>query len=211
MYRAVAICLALLLPLPGLTIPLQENSVVATEFDFIRAKDPDAFHCLGYTGTERREMPDRRRETVFAARFLDGTEVGSWVHPEIGDQSAAEEHARRLTGPLCKLPTFMRRSLNHIVVYEGDLPAFAEDRGRFFIAYSDNMTTRLSDNDPAEMVFVHSTLDIPLAESREWRAAQQADNAFVTVYAAEHRDQEDMAESALFAWAVLRHPRSLPG
>ena len=49
-----------------------------------------------------------------------------------------------------------------------------------------------------------------LSSSVEWKKAQRADGNFVTSYARDNPDKEDMAEPALFAWALLIHPGRLP-
>mgnify|MGYP001363285066 FL=1 len=46
--------------------------------------------------------------------------------------------------------------------------------------------------------------------SRAWRAAQKADPGFMTEYARDRFPREDMAETALFAWGILRHPGRIP-
>ena len=50
----------------------------------------------------------------------------------------------------------------------------------------------------------------PMLASAEWKKAQRADGDFVTEYARDRPNKEDMAESALFAWAILFYPGRLP-
>ncbi|WP_072779795.1 hypothetical protein [Marivita hallyeonensis] len=193
---------------------------MSNSIDFIRGDDPSAFHCLAYTGVIRAEMPDKRSDVLFVddvfaylARFRDGTDVPIWIHPDIGSEAAARDIARPAVEALGKLPTAMRGRLNHVVIHSGNETAFAEDEGRFFVLYSENIKTRLRDNDLEETVFhesVHATLDVPFLRDAAWLAAQAADGAFITEYAARHPAKEDFAESALFAWALLQHPGRLP-
>ncbi|MEM7489231.1 MAG: hypothetical protein AAF390_08925 [Pseudomonadota bacterium] len=200
---------------PAAATPLFPNSVASNDLDFIRPGDPQTFACLRATGTGRREMPDPRRDDLFAdgvhlfeALFTDGTMVPIWVHPDVDDPAA---RAAQLGPPLGHLPTAMRAPLTRVVVLDGDAGAFSEDQGRFFVLGTDRMDVRLSEDDLEETVFhetVHASLDIPHAASAAWRAAVNADGAFVTEYAT--NPQEDMAEHALFALPVLRHPGRLP-
>jgi hypothetical protein len=165
-------------------------------------------------------MPDKRNDILFAenvrtftASYADGTTVGLWVHPDIATKDEATALVTPVAEAVAKLPTAMRSLLRHVVIHAGDETAFAEDLGRFFVLYSDNIRSRISTHDLQETVFhesVHATLDIPHAESAAWLAAQSADAAFVTTYAAENPQDEDMAESALFAWAMVKHPGRLP-
>ncbi|MXX89709.1 MAG: hypothetical protein F4213_16250 [Boseongicola sp. SB0677_bin_26] len=201
--------------------PIFPNSVVSNDLDFIMSSDPGVFACIKYEGRIRAEMPDRRRDELhadgvfsFSAKYKDGTSVGIWVHPDVGSRDAARKLALQSAGPVGKLPTIMRSKLDHVVIHQGGLTAYAEDKGRFFVLYSGNMARRLRNNDLEETVFheaVHATMDYPMSASAEWKRAQRADGDFVTEYARERPDQEDMAESALFAWALLFHPGRLPG
>jgi len=200
--------------------PLFPNSVVSNDLEFITTSDPHVFRCIAYSGTDRMEMPDKRGGPlmadgvhVFEARFGDGTNVGVWVHPRVGNRAQAEALAKKIGPALGRQPTVMRKKLSHVVIHRGDETAFAEDQGRFFVMYDRNIDRRLSTNDLEETIFhesVHATLDVPHASSRAWRQAQRKDGDFVTRYARDNPNQEDMAESALFAWALLRHPGRLP-
>lgn len=200
--------------------PLFPNSVVSNNIDFIKTSDPSAFHCLGYLGQSRKEMPDKRGGAlmadgvyVFEARFRDGARVGIWVHPDMGSQKAAARVAGQLSGPLGRLPSFMRMKLDHVVIHKGDETAFAEDRGHFFVLYDQNMAKRIRTHDLEETVFhesVHATLDHAIAAQRAWKKAQRRDGGFVTTYAANHPGKEDLAETALFAMTYFLHPERLP-
>ena len=200
--------------------PIYQNSVVSNDLDFIRSDDPGVFACLMYEGRFRAEMPDKRRNKLFSndvytytALFEDGTAVGIWVHPDVGSQDAARTLALLTANPVGKLPTIMRSRLDHVVIHSGNETAFSEDRGRFFVLYSQNMANRIRNHDLEETVFhesVHATLDYPKLTSSEWTNAQRADGDFITTYAKRKPRKEDMAESALFAWALLIHPGRLP-
>ena len=115
--------------------------------------------------------------------------------------------------PLARLPIVMREKLSHVVLHSGNETAFAEDKGNFFVLYSENMEIRAANKDLDETVFhesVHATLDYRYLRSKEWRAAQANDNAFITKYAMSNPGKEDMAESALFVYALLKYPGRLP-
>lgn len=200
--------------------PIFPNSVVSNDLEFIRTNDQSVFSCLAFQGTERAEMPDKRRDALFdngtfiyAANYKDGTSIGLWAHSNFGSQSAALRAVEPVARAIGKLPTIMRSRLDHVVIHKGDETAFGEADGHFFVLYSDNIRTRIRNHDLEETVFhesVHATLDARHLRSRAWRSAVSADGAFVTEYAANQPDKEDMAESALFAWAMLVHPGRLP-
>ena len=165
-------------------------------------------------------MPDKRsdqlmvdRTFIFTAHYSDGTKVGLWAHPDFKTEESALKSVRPTAEAVGKLPTFMRRTLDHVVIHSGDETAYAESKGHFFNLYSENIKTRIRNHDLEETVFhesVHATLDEKYARSKTWLKAQKADGDFVTKYAKRLPRKEDMAESALFAWAMLKHPGRLP-
>ncbi|WP_323764282.1 hypothetical protein [Marinovum sp.] len=219
-HAAFAVALGACLPLAAAAEPLFFSSVTSNDIDYIHATDPDALACLVDRGDGRREMPDKRGGPLIAegvhlfdARYLDGAVVPIWAHPALGDRAAALQTVAPLAQAIGKLPAFMRAGLDHVVVLKGDESAFAEDRGRFFVVYSDNVARRIATHDLEETVFhesVHATLDQPHARSEGWLAAQRADGAFLTGYGAENPEGEDLAETLLIAHAALRHPDRLP-
>lgn len=200
--------------------PIYRSSVTSNDLEFISSDDPSAFSCLSYEGRNRAEMPDKRGGELFAdgvftytSRFKDGTSVGIWVHPDIGSQVEAAQFANHAAQAVGKLPSIMRSQLDHVIIHKGEETAFAEEKGRFFVLYSENMAMRIQKHDLEETVFhesVHATLDFPLTTSQTWIQAQIADSDFITNYAKHSPTKEDMAESALFAWAILINPGRLP-
>ncbi|MDE0522621.1 MAG: hypothetical protein OXH79_11760 [Boseongicola sp.] len=217
---AASLMVLAVLPSHAGSEPIVRNSMVPNDLDFIVSSDPGVFACIEYEGRIRAEMPDPRREGLhadgvysYSAKYTDGSSVGIWVHPDVGSQNAAHNLALQVADPVGKLPTIMRSKLDHEVIHEGNLSGFSEDKGRFFVLYSENMATLLRNEFLEESVFhksVHATLDHPMSASAEWKRVQRADGGFVTEYARERPDKEDLAESALFAWALLFHPGRLP-
>ncbi len=201
--------------------PIFENSVVSHDIDLITADDPAVPACLHYVGQTLQEMPGALHTNdlmasdvyTFDASFADNSKLGIWAHPSVGTREDAEKLAAVLLGPLGRLPAVLRQRLTHVVVQSGDHTSFAEDKGHFFVTYAENIRSRISTHDLEETVFhesVHAALQDQWEESAAWREAQKADNAFVTEYAAKLPHREDLSESALFAFAYLRHPERLP-
>src|SRR5688572_7434559 len=214
----------LALALAGLGTPAlpQEyaSSVVGTDFDFIVDEDPSTFVCLEFHGKRLREMPDKtsgdplvQPALVFMAYYEDGTKVHLALDADFSTETAGPAEALRYATRLGKLPTALRSGGERIVVHAGPTDATAfSDRGMIAL-YSANATKRISTHDLEETLFhesVHAAWDAPNRESPEWRAAQAADGAFLTAYAAENPDGEDLAESALFAYTLLHHPERIP-
>ena len=201
------------------TDPLFPNSIVSTDIDFIKTSDPDAFTNLEYTGRENKEMPGSQSGNlfdtntfIFEATFSNGKKVGVWCHSSFNNRSAAEEYANKVSPRLGKLPEFMRDVLSHVVIHNGDGGAFAESQGNFFVLYSDNMDTRISNNDLEETVFhesVHASLDAFHLNTPGWNQAQIDDGNFITDYAESRSSKEDLAETTLFAYIMAKYPGRL--
>ena len=209
-------------PTPSDRPPLYRSSVVGTDFDFITDRDPSAFDALRFVALKPFEMPDKRANDrplmkdayVFAARYRDGTTVAIAVDAAFGSRPAAEQEASRYTLRLGRLPSLYRRHLRHIVIHEGgaDTTAFAEDRGHFLVLYSGNATRRIGTHDLEETLFheaTHAAIQQQYLPRAAWKTARTRDGAFVTHYA-ETDEQEDFAESALFAYTLIKHPERFP-
>lgn len=202
--------------------PLYRSSVVGTDFDFITADDPSTFQRLDYKGLTQFEMPDKRdlghpllqNAHIFDAHFTDGTIIRIAMSDKFGSRGSAEQDAMRYAPRLGKLPLLYRRSLKHLVVHKGgaDTTAFAEDKGHFFVIYSDNATKRIATHDLEETIFheaTHASIQSSHIDTAEWRNAKTLDRNFITDYA-QTEDQEDFAESALFAYTLIHHPSRIP-
>ena len=200
--------------------PLYPNSVVSNDHEFIATSDESAFACLVFEGRRTAEMPDKRSDRLMAkktfnltAYYTDGTSVGMWAHPKFKTEERALKSVAPAAEAVGKLPTFMRRTLDHVVIHRGDETAFGEGEGHFFVLYSENIKTRIRNHDLKETVFhesLHATLDSRHARSKAWLKAQKADGDYITKYAKRLPKKEDLAESALFAWTIIMHPGRLP-
>ena len=194
-------------------------SVVGTDFDFITAKDPSAFAKLQFVEENKAEMPDKRGNApllqqayVFEASFTDTTKVRIFIDGDFESRTAAETEAMRYVHGLGTLPTALRQGVSRLVVHQGgpDTTAFSDEG--LIVMYADNATKRISTHDLEETIFhesVHAAWDKKHANSKGWKQAQAADDAFVTVYASKNPRHEDLAESVLFAYTLLHHPERI--
>ena len=216
-HRAAALAALLALPLDAQDY---RSSVVGTDFDFIREEDPNLFSCLEYKGFLEREMPDKtssgrllQQAFVFVSYFDDGTSVDMALDADFGSEQAARAEAERYVRRLGRLPTSLRGGVQRMVVHYGNEDATAFSDIGLIVLYSDNATKRISTHDLEETLFhesVHASWDHLHRSSPAWLAAQEADGTFVTEYASEHPDREDLAESALFAYTLVHHPERIP-
>lgn len=151
---------------------------------------------------------------------------GSYYANSTDAQVDVEKYVPRLG----RLPLIYRRNIDHMIGYGGDGTdqtsevLSAEDAGHFFKIYADRANTRIAQNHLEESFFhegTHASIqthgandaltddDFDYLASAGWAAAKAADNAYITTYATT-ADQEDFAESALFAYAMTFHPERFP-
>jgi hypothetical protein len=194
------------------------SSTKGTVFDIIRASDESTFSCLEYIGRGDRRIRDKRvngepivNAFLFVARYKDGANFEIRISPEFDTLEKAKAEALRFAYPLGQLPTLLRAGIRRFSVHMGR-KGFHAGRGGI-IAYSGSADQRASYNHLEETLFheaVHASLDDDHRLSDGWRRAQASDGQFLTSYAAGGPEREDLAETALFAFAILHHPARFP-
>jgi hypothetical protein len=204
--------------LPG--EPLYENSVVSNDLEFIRTDDPSSFESASFLGRKKKEMLDKRGDELFDPKvyafkvtFKDKVTTEIWAHRSFDNDRELQKLIGLIGDALGKLPPLMRRKLSHVVLHQGDEVAFGEEEGHFFVLYSENAFKRVKTHDLEETIFheaAHATLEKDHAEAAKWLEAQRKDGGFITKYAARLPLKEDLPESALFAYALLKFPGRLP-
>lgn len=196
------------------------NSIVSTDFDFITATDPSTFKKLEYVAQRSAEMPDKREGSSlfqpayeYKALFSDGTRVSIFIEAKGKNQKAARVEAMRFVHPLGKLPTALRSGVDRLCVHSGGRTTTAFADVGVIVMYSANASVRVANHDLEETIFhesVHAAWDATHAASEAWKTAQMKDGRFATHYAKSKPEREDLAETALFAYTLLHHPKRLP-
>lgn len=214
---AVSFCLGANLPVFALSEP-PFGDTAGTVFDIIQASDPTTFHCIEPTGRSTRQIWDKRvngEPTVnaftFAARYTDGTNIEFAINPEFQTESAAQAEALHFAAPLGRLPTVLRAGIEKFSVHQGN-HGFHAGTGQI-IGYSGTARQRESYNHLEETLFheaVHASLDDQHRLAGAWKRAQDTDDGFLTDYGRQSPEREDLAETALFAFAILHHPDRFP-
>lgn len=194
------------------------TSTSDTVFDIVEDADPSYFICLHYEGRALRQMWDKRLDNefdletfVFSIHFSDMPPFEIVLNPEFETEQAALIEAERYGRKLGQIPLVFRHGIRRFGIHKGD-EGFHAGSGKIFV-YSEMSDRRISQKKLAESLLhesVHATLDSEYRLSPEWVSAQQQDNAFLTRYAASSPEREDLAETALFAYALLRHPGRIP-
>lgn len=224
-FKAAAIwqpaCLAFAMLVAATSGRAQEppfDSTADTVFDIIQTDDPSSFVCLDYRGRAIRQMWDKRQDGeadlntfLFQAYFSDGPAIDIVLNPEFATEAEARAEAMRYVRGLGQLPPLLRAGIRQFGIHKGD-QGFHGGPGKIFM-YQDRTTLRIAQNHLEESLMheaVHASLDATYRDDPAWRAAQDSDGRFVTAYAAAHPEGEDLAESLLFAYGLLRHPGRIP-
>lgn len=221
--RSNLLCLAITASLASFSTGLSASeppfsATADTVFDIILDDDPSTFVCLAYEGRGTRQMWDKRQDDefdldtfVFSAHFSDMPPFEIVLNPEFETEVAARAEADRYGNRLGQIPLAFRHGIRRLGIHKGD-EGFHAGSGKMFV-YQDMATRRIGQKRLAESLLhesIHATLDSAYSLSPEWVAAQRQDDAFMTRYAQSRPDREDLAETALFAYALLRHPGRIP-
>ena len=176
--------------------------------------DPTSLVAVEYAGRGQRTMFDRRlgagdgsyasgdwvtlNAYLFDATYDDGRYIEVQVNPEFGSVAAAEREAVYYATATGRLPAALRAGVESLWIHEGAFPWGGGNR---------NILIHVDYNDErwVEEVMIHegahSSLDPEHARSPAWLAAQAADGEFISDYARDYPETEDLAESfsAFFA------------
>lgn len=194
------------------------DSTADTVFDIIRSDDLSTFRCLEYIGQDDRQIWDKRVDGepvvnafLFLADYTDGTAIEIAVNPEFATVDDAHKEAMRYAVPLGQLPFVLRAGVKRFSIHGGD-KAFHAGTAQI-VVYAQKASLRIEQNHLEESLFheaVHASLDDEHREAPAWKEAQRADGRFLTSYGQSRPEREDLAETALFAFALLRFPDRFP-
>ncbi len=174
------------------------------------------FGSITSLGVGERETFDRRSNNwvtqdmyLFKTDFLDGLSSEVRVNMEF-DAAAALQQAIFYSGIIGKLPTVLRGDVQSVWIHDG-VEGFGGGNDSLLIHTGQGESYDRSGI--LEETFVHeathTSLDPSLANSAGWLAAQQADNMFISPYAEQYSDREDLAETFLMWLALQYNPTAL--
>ncbi len=181
--------------------------------DIITPSDPTALVSVTDAGRGQRTMFDRRVEEwieinayLFMARFDDGLTAEIQVNPEYGRASAAMAEANKYGRVIGQLPTVLRTNVETVWIHKGDQPAGGGNNN--ILIHTESAEDAEARGFLEELLVheaAHTSLDPPgmgIVDADEWRAAQMADGNFISDYARDYPEREDIAESFLPYLAV---------
>ena len=181
--------------------------------DIIVPSDPTDFVGLEPAGRGERFVYDRRHGWItiqaylFDATFANGRFAEFQINPEFGPWTEAEAVARAYAPAIGQIPVALREDVDAVWIHRGDEPFGGGNRS--LLVHSDRGEQYRERGILPEILVhegVHTSLDSAHAGAPGWLAAQAADPTFISTYARDHPDREDLAES-FSAWLAVRHRR----
>ena len=197
-------------------VPYSET--VSITLDIIGPADPTSLQSVTYIGRGERTIFDRRPDrwiTVNAYLFrvrYENAELEFQVNPEFGSREAARKEVDIYAPALGRLPAVLLSRAQKVHVNSGHGLFGGNWSDRSFLIHRADGQVFISDG-LLEEVFIHEgghiSLDGHHKDSAKWRAAQAADGVFISEYARDFPDREDVAESILPYFAVRYFPERL--
>ncbi len=188
--------------------------------DIITSSDLTSFGTVTYAGRGVRLVFDRRlaRWINVNAYLFDALfgmrEVEFQLNPEFADTVAARTEVDRFGPAIGRLPAALLSNFRQVQINAGDgLFGGSSHTGGLLIHTEDEGTTFAIQRGFLEEVLLHEaahmSLDMLYADSADWQAAAAADGVFISDYARDYPQREDVAESILMYFAVRYVPDRL--
>jgi len=166
-----------------------------------------------FTGTDSRYIYDRRANngtggerlldvSLFFAFYFDTHLIRIQINPEFSFGEATRL-ANLYAFSIGQLPKTSRAGIDFLVINKGDNPPASVNHS--IIVHTDS--TIYNGERLEEALFheaCHSSFDSLLEDTDAWRAAQVLDGAFISPYARDYPEREDVAESCL-AYFAMKH------
>lgn len=192
--------------------------------NIIDSSDPSSFRTVTYEGQGVREFYDRDSDRwlmlnvyLFDVQF-DGRRTEFQVHEEYGSRTAARQQVDAYAAVLGRLPRVLLSNAKEVEIsitaktssttsLDPGEPVVQASQSGIFHIYTERAEEVARDGFLEEVLIHeggHVSLDSAHARSPGWRAAQQADETFITPFAREHSEREDIAES-IWAYFVVNY------
>ena len=186
-----------------------------TDGDIITKKDPTTFQNLVFIEEKNIKFWDRRKATtsgwdesnfkvfIFKATFEKGQDVAIRVNAEFKTKDKAEKQALKYGKIVGQLPNFLRKNLKTITVHKGN---YDWGGGNKDILMHIDKNYGVCEEEVMIHESGHTSLDWNWGgsvKSSKWKKAAKADNKFISRYAKEFTEREDVAETINW-WIAVR-------
>lgn len=196
----------------GLAPPF--SGTVYIDRDWITPSDPSTLSSITGIGLETVTMFDRRTDSFeqveahgFVLAFSSNVEVTARVNPEF-DAERAESLAGKWGQVLGQMPSGLIRELGELHIQGGDkLMGGNGFTNPTHVLIHEEHGDRNLQNGWAEEEVLHElghAVFQPLQIDSDWVAAQDSDPCFISNYARDYPEQEDIAET-LAPYLIMKH------
>ncbi len=197
----------------AINLPLLDiHGTLFMDPDIITPEDPSVFESISYAGRERRMMFDRRvagwvelEPFLFDAIYSDGFTLEIQVNPEFETEASALVEAERYGWLIGQMPRVLRGpDFQTVWIHRGN-ELWGGGNNNILI-HTDSAADYEREGIIEEVFLhegVHTSLDAYHLASSGWLAAQASDGDFISAYAREFPNREDLAETFPM-WFALR-------
>lgn len=191
------------------------GGTIFIEPNIITSADPSTLQSVTYTGQGMKTVFDRRVNNwininahLFAVVWNDGLISEAVINPEFTLAEATTE-ANKYGFLIGQLPYVLRTDVNEIWIHKGVQPFGG---GNYSILIHTGQSALYENDGIIEETLIHeashTSLDLYHATTSGWLSAQNLDNQFISTYAMNYPNSEDIAESFL-TWLAVRYKSSV--
>ncbi len=187
--------------------------------NIITSEDSSSYISLKYSGIDNRTMYDRRVEDwvedtpfLFQANYNDSLSIEMQVNSEFNTVYNARKQAEKFAVVLGRLTTTLRKDVKTVWIHRG-MELFGGGNNNILI-HTEYSEKHYEAQGILEETLVHeashTSLDFDHSNSAHWIDAQKKDGVFISEYAEQNPDREDIAESYLPYLAIRYREDRIP-
>jgi len=184
--------------------------------EIITEADPSTYYSVENYGTETRTVFDRRDDAwldkamfIFYANFTDNLQIEVQVNTEFTEEQAVVE-AEKYAFLIGQLPKVLKKDIETVTIHAG---VESWGGGNNNILIHTGMTDIYQNESVGSIVeetliheAVHTSLDYEIYQTKGWAQAVLNDDQFISTYAQDYPDREDLAEFLLLYIAIKYFP-----
>ena len=191
------------------------HGTIFIEPGIITSTDPSLFTKLKKKKSAQRTMFDRRKNDwiktkpyLFTAYFKDKMTMEVQVNPEFSEKLAIKEASKYLK-VIGKLPSCLRKNVKTVWIHKGNKPFGGGNEN--LLIHTERGDDYIKQGILEETFFheaTHTSID-PFVNKNLWSKAQKDDVGYISKYAKQNPNREDLAESFLLYFALKYRPERI--
>ncbi len=197
-----------------------EGTAISDKFkDVIVSTDPTVFSSVSYLKVKKAEMWDRDANNnkgawiypdswIFKLNYQDGITSEIRIRKKDFDKAKANELANKYGRKMGQLPANLREGVDYINIYKSD-NVFGGNNFKKSIDITIGKTSKNYENvGTMEEILFHESTHAALDNlyGTAWKTSRNKDSKFVSKYAFDNPDREDISESYLLYAALSYRP-----